>query len=117
MLTIIKDFSQLNISIQNIIDTLSLMLGMGIGFVLLAKTVNYLLDKHRNYLFSIITGLMGASLRILWPFVDTTSSDEFESMNKVMPWSIKSQDLIILSILMIVVFLTTKSLDKHEKEV
>ena len=46
--------------------------GIIVGFLSFIKGLNYVLDNHSDTLMAILTGLLIASFRIMWPFFEIT---------------------------------------------
>jgi putative membrane protein len=68
ILKIVKEFSRLNFSMELISQALIFALGVGFGLITFVKVLKYAFKNHITKLFSLIAGIMVASLISLWPY-------------------------------------------------
>jgi putative membrane protein len=68
IVTFISNLTKLEVSYSEIIRLVSLALGIFFGFTIFVRVLKYGLKKHSSIIFAFLTGLMIASLRVLWPF-------------------------------------------------
>lgn len=112
------DFSQ-----NNFLVVFVFILGIVFGFVSFIKILEYILEKHKNILMSVIFGLLIASLRILWPFLDTKTGKSAEYMRKISPLNFSLQEnfeiifFVIVGFLLVVTFLIVKTKTEKSKKV
>lgn len=66
----ISKLTKLTISINEIYSLVALALGIFFGFTVFVRILKYGLKNHSSKIFAFLTGLMIASLRVLWPFED-----------------------------------------------
>jgi putative membrane protein len=117
----VRELSSLNLSFENIRDMFAVFAGIVVGFSLFVRVLNYALHKYHSQLMALLVGLMLASLRVLWPFMDVDSSDSVETMVKVWPWEVEGIEaisilLIALLAFFVIIFFNTKR-KKVKKEV
>ena len=68
ILNIVSEFSRLKFASELIIQALTFALGLGLGLILFVKVLKFAFKSHVTKLFSLIAGIMMASLINLWPF-------------------------------------------------
>lgn len=105
ILKIVKEFSRLNFSIELITQAVIFALGVGFGLITFVKVLKYAFKNHITKLFSLIAGIMVASLISLWPYheVDYNSGA-----------SITISVILLLSLILTLVFILKT---KPEEEV
>jgi putative membrane protein len=90
----VASFTKLNFSGDVIIPLIVFALGIIVGVAGFVKLLEYALKNYRHIVLSRITGLLIASLRVLWPFLDVNSGTSAEYMEKIMP-NVLSIDTLI----------------------
>ncbi len=105
ILKIVKEFSRLNFTFELITQALVFGSGVAFGLISFVKVLKYAFKNHITKLFSLIAGIMLASLISLWPYqnIDYTSKD-----------SLIISVLLIISLLLTSVFILKT---KPEEEV
>ncbi len=72
----LSNMTRLNFDSSELIKLLGLIVGMFCGFVFFVRALKHALVNHSEKIFAFLTGLMIASLRVLWPF-EMGRVDEF----------------------------------------
>ncbi|BCX13903.1 MAG: hypothetical protein KatS3mg085_435 [Candidatus Dojkabacteria bacterium] len=72
IISIIKDLSHFKFNFSDFTRLVVLSFGVVAGFVLFVRILKWLLSKYEGELMAFLAGLMLASLRILWPFIDNS---------------------------------------------
>ena len=62
-----------NIDAGALVWFFGLVLGMGVGIVLFARLLHFLLTRYRSHTMAFLIGLLLGSLFVLWPFKDIDS--------------------------------------------
>lgn len=77
ILKMVKEFSRLNFTFELITQALVFGSGVAFGLISFVKVLKYAFKNHITKLFSLIAGIMLASLISLWPYqnIDYTSKD------------------------------------------
>jgi len=114
--SVIKNFTKLQISSNDLINITVFCLGLFVGFVLFIRLTKYLLDKFHSIMMAFIMGIMIASLRLLWPFVDPNTGENFREMQKVLPWNSDIEKLVLTFIIIIVTAILTSFLTSRTKK-
>lgn len=72
----VADISRLNFSSDQdpVLTLATFATGILVGFSVFIRGLKYALEKYPNYVMSFVTGLMIASLRVVWPFSSTSSN-------------------------------------------
>lgn len=101
ILGLLKTITSFNFTANDALTIGLFGLGAIIGFVIFAKMLKVGLLKYPNIVLSFSVGLLAASLRILWPFVNYEAESTFTEMEKTLPWLVDSAKLpmIVVSIL------------------
>lgn len=105
ILKIVKEFSRLNFTLELITQALVFGSGVAFGLVSFVKVLKYAFKNHITKLFSLIAGIMIASLFSLWPF----SSHEESNLETI--------TILLLIIISLIITLTFILKTKPEKEV
>lgn len=105
----IKQLTHFEVSIERLIGLMVFGLGLVVGFMGFVKILKLLLEKWKGELMAVITGLMIGSLRTLWPFIDLSMHDAgtelaLSEYSKVLPWEMQSQDLVYVTIALVISF-------------
>lgn len=115
----VKHLTKFDIEFSQIIMLVTLTLGIGTGFIIFVRILKVALSKFPSELMAFLIALMFASLRVIWPFIDTDSAQKVESMKKVMPGDLElSQNIIIISIILITASITVavNTWTKHNRK-
>ncbi len=64
----ISNLTKFEFSYSEIISLVALALGIFFGFTIFVRILKHGLKKYSSMIFAFLTGLMIASLRVLWPF-------------------------------------------------
>ncbi len=101
---LIKDFTRLSIDLNKVIALLSVVAGIILGFSVFVKFLKLGLKKYPSEIMAFLIGIMLASLRVLWPFMDVSSlgSENSDALPKVLPWEIPGTQLL-LSVIFIII--------------
>ena len=101
---LIKDFTKLSIDLNKVVALLSVVAGIVLGFSVFVKFLKLGLKKYPSEIMAFLIGIMLASLRVLWPFMDvsTLGTEQTEPLPKVLPWEIPGTQLL-LSIVFILI--------------
>lgn len=70
--------------------------GILVGFVIFVRVLKWVLARYHGLLMALLTGILIASFRIMWPFFEV----EGEEVVYVLPWTIESQELGIIVLLL-----------------
>lgn len=70
ILNIITEFSRFNFTLELILQLVVFLVGVGFGLVTIVKILKLAFAKHVTKLFSLIAGIMVASLAGIWPFTN-----------------------------------------------
>lgn len=92
----IRHFTRFVFLKDEVLKFLMLIFGIGCGFIVMTKLIKFLLTKARSYILAFMSGLLLASLRVMWPFVDKASAEKFENMKKVMLWDTPVKEMIVI---------------------
>ncbi len=120
----IKELTQLQFNMEKILGLMIFVLGLIFGFVSSVKLLKVLLERWRDELMAIITGLMVGSLRVLWPFIDLSirtnqhegsAHPSLAEYTKVWPWEMSSVDLVAVTILFVISVVSVQVLLKVSK--
>lgn len=104
VLNIVSEFSHLNFATEIIIQAVVFGSGVIFGLISIVKLLKYAFAKHLTKLFSLIGGIMIASLAGIWPF---------DNLLNNLSDNILSIFLVIISSIITLVFIR---LSKPEKE-
>jgi putative membrane protein len=111
----INDAIKFDISISRLLRLIILLTGIIFGFIFFVRLLKWLLYRYEGILMSVLTGLMLASLKVLWPFIDQKEHfDDLTSYPKV-AITLSSSDHIISIVLIaltIVLFFLIKKFAK-----
>lgn len=102
----IKELTHLQFDLDKIMGLAAFALGLVVGFMGFVKVLKIALERWRDQLMAIITGLMIGSLRVLWPFIDLSIQNSSEHVSlaeygKVFPWEMAASDVAVLSVLIL----------------
>lgn len=64
----VKQLSQLHFQTQSFMLLANLGLGMGLGALLFARSLNYMMKNYPDLTLSVLCGFMMGSIRSVWPF-------------------------------------------------
>ena len=122
VVSLVKDVTNLTAVTQDFLDLAVVFLGIVLGFSLFVRFLNFALHKYHAQLMAFLVGLMLASLRVLWPFMDAGSSSSVETMAKLWPWQSPLIEaltivLIILTAAGWVLFINIRGRNRKKKEV
>lgn len=112
----VKLLLEFNISTERLIRLVLIGLGVLSGFIIFIKFVKILLKNYESQLMALLIGLMLASARILWPFIDTT--EKFEDVNdypKIFPWDENTLELILVFLLVLIAVVSVYALNKFSR--
>lgn len=112
---LLRDFSKLSITLDKLIDTAAVALGIIVGFTIFIKYLKIGLKKYPSEIMAFLVGVMLASLRVLWPFINVnelTSDTNAMSLPRVLPWEIPLQQLLVSVFLIISAILVVNFLRK-----
>jgi len=68
ILNIITEFSRFNFTSELILQLVVFLVGLGFGLITIVRILKFAFEKHVTKLFSLIGGIMIASLAGIWPF-------------------------------------------------
>jgi len=105
MILLAHRFSSLTFSMTDVINIISFVSGTSIGGVVLVRTMKQILDKYKSLLLAFIIGLMLASLRTIWPFIDRLSAASPEDMLKVSPFMYSPLQILSIIITIVISFI------------
>lgn len=108
ILEIIKNITSFNVTFDEIRNLIIFSLGIITGFTLFIRLLKYLLKNYNSETMAFLVGLMLASLRVLWPFLDKSTANKPEYMQKVLPWEMSSniESFILFAIIIITAAIT-----------
>lgn len=93
----VKFILERDISQERLLRLVVLGIGIITGFIIFVRVVRFLLEKYESQLMAFLIGLMLASLRILWPFMDTSVQlEHIEDYTKIWPWEMEVADAFII---------------------
>ena len=82
------------------------LIGFLVGITISIRLVTYLIKRYKSLFLAFLIGLMAASLRLLWPFVLTSTAE------KILPWQESlpqfTQQLILITIAFVLVSIVRK---------
>lgn len=100
---LIASFSQGTATNQDLMLLLTLLAGVGTGFLTTVRLLRYAFKEHRNTLMAFLLGLLTASWYVLWPFVKVVGFDhEAPVLEKVLPWHVPIKESFLLSMIVII---------------
>lgn len=70
-------------------------IGILVGFVIFVRVLKWVMAKYHGWLMALLTGVLVASFRIMWPFFEMNGEDVIY----VLPWTMDSQELGIIVLL------------------
>lgn len=83
---------------QDLMLLLTLLAGVGTGFLTSVRVLKFMFNKYRNELMSFLLGLLLASWYVLWPFVKIIGIDhDSPILEKVLPWQLPLVEMISLT--------------------
>ena len=106
----VKDLTSLNIELADFLSLVSLGSGILLGFAVFIRFLKFLLDKFPNYLMSFLTGLMLASLRVLWPFIIETTPGVYR---QVYPTMLNQTSMVHIVLVILVAAIGTTALTRN----
>ncbi len=68
IINIVSGLTTFTVTSTELINITVLGLGLIVGFLIVSKLLKILLRDYHSYLMAFLMALMGASLRVLWPF-------------------------------------------------
>lgn len=77
----IRNLTKLEFINSEIVNLVFLFFGILFGFSIFVRILKYGLQNHAPLIFSILTGIILASLRILWPYYEVTLVSEVASLS------------------------------------
>ena len=80
----IKDLTRLGISSQQLLHLATFGAGLVIGFIGFVRILKWALKNYPSELLAALIGLMLASLRVLWPFLELSDGERIQ----VLPWEV-----------------------------
>lgn len=88
------------------LTVLLFLVGLAIGMLLCVRILNYVLQKYKSLFLAFIVGLILASLRGVWPFIDQATQQA------ILPWNVPvsqlTQQILLITVAFIVVSLVRK---------
>lgn len=113
----VKDITSFNFEIYQIIDLFVVALGILFGFAIFVRILKKALKTHRSIIMAGLSGLMIASLRVLWPFV-TVQFDETGHVvtQKVLPAVLGTNNAIVIIVIALVTFSLTLGMQVRLKK-
>lgn len=99
---LIKNLTKLTISTNELVNLFAVGLGIVFGFSLFVRLLKIGLQNRPSEIMAFLIGLMLASLRALWPFMNETYISQPPEYTKVLPWEM-STDRLLLTIFFIVI--------------
>jgi putative membrane protein len=97
----IKDIIHLEFTVIQIIALSVFALGMIAGFLTVSQVLKKMLDKYKSILMSFILGLILASARVLWPFVESIKvAEDVEIVSKSIAEFTNIEIALIISIVL-----------------
>lgn len=95
VISLIKDLTSLNVSTSLFTSLMIVGAGIVMGFLLFVRVIKYALSNFPSQLMAFLTGLMIASLRVLWPFVRGTR----KNLTQVSPADVPVNELIVILVI------------------
>lgn len=100
----VKNVTKLSATPQEILNLSVLALGIVLGFAIFVRVLKYGLKKYPSYLMAFLAGLMVASLRILWPFMEYSSVHGYHV--KLSPLDVHPTEAFTI---ILIIFVTTSA--------
>ncbi|HEX9804520.1 MAG TPA: DUF368 domain-containing protein [Candidatus Dojkabacteria bacterium] len=96
IISAIENIASFNFNGKEILNLIIFSTGLATGFITFVRVLKILLTKFNSQLMAFLIGLMLASLRVLWPFLDTDSAEKVEEMRTISPFDLDAGGLILI---------------------
>lgn len=118
IITIVKDLTRLNITVDKILELFVFGMGIIIGFSVFVRIVKVGFKKYPNIILPILSGIILGSLRAIYPFFDSIRGEDGKVVEKVytMPFQSDEYNSLIVLFIVIVGFVLIRILSRYGKE-
>jgi putative membrane protein len=96
-----------------IINLIAFAVGLNLGLIVTIRTLKFLFEKYQSYLLAFILGLIAASLRVVWPFMDVNSSPDPEHMVKLTPLGLSYWQSGVIFVIIFTTFMVISLLRQY----
>lgn len=79
----LSNLTRLDVNTNELLSLLALFLGIIFGFSIFVRVLKHALAKHASIIFAILTGIILASLRVLWPYYEVVSLVDVIALSSV----------------------------------
>lgn len=104
ILSRVASIFSLELTTDTILPLIVFALGIVFGLVSIIKLLEYVLEQYKHVMLSLITGLILASLRVIWPFMDVNSGESAEYMKKLSPLDLPASQVLSVVLFMLMGF-------------
>lgn len=111
---LVKDLTRLSISAEGLLNLTLVALGIVVGFSIFVKILKKGLEKYPSIIMAFLIGIMIASLRVLWPFIDVEKSTPSSTI-KLLPWEVPANQILASLVIIVAAMLIVLLLNKFAK--
>lgn len=101
------------LDMDTLVNLLSFAAGLGLGVIATVRILKVMFEKYQSYLLAFILGLIAASLRVVWPFMDTSSAAEPELMAKLTPLGLSYWQSGVIFVIIFATFMVVSLLRRY----
>lgn len=113
----IRDIVHLKVTVEQIVDLTVFTTGVGIGFLTFSRILKHFFDNKKDILMSLLLGLIIASYRVVWPFVEKSDGKGEFAVEQVGITQFETKDIVIIvTIALVTAILLTFLTLKHTPE-
>lgn len=95
VLSLIKSSLSLNLDVVSVSNLFAFGLGVVLGFSIFVHFIKLAFEKFKNLILAFLVGIMLASLRVLWPFIQNVNN-EYIYLDLSEYLSVKSLAIVVL---------------------
>ncbi len=98
VLTLIKATLSLRLDVVSVVNLISFGLGVVLGFSIFVHFIKLAFEKFKNLILAFLVGIMLASIRVLWPFIQNVNNEYvYLDLNEYL----SSKSLVIIFLILI----------------